>query len=180
MRKYQYRNFLSLPIESRLPGLYIYCNGCKKYYNNDTVIKCSCGKLTYKAKIHVPGTDKACRTKNIESGDIKKALAIFIKFRNSVINTAYENMKNVLLKPELNGQTVDQFLRTLGIEISESTDNQPMTNIRLSVNRIFYGFKNVRDLVQMALFLTDNGTIFECDDRSKGAQYQYHISISTN
>ena len=86
-------------------------------------------------------------------------------------------MKNILVKPELNGQTVDQFLRALGIQISESPDEYPMTNVRLSVNHTFYGFKKVKDLVEMAIFLTDKEIPFECDDKSRGAQYEYHISI---
>ncbi len=89
-------------------------------------------------------------------------------------------MKNTLLKPELNGQTVDQFLRALGIAISESPDEHPVVNIRLSVNNVFYGFKNVMDLAKMSTFLVENGIGFECDFRSKGAQYEYHISLAKN
>lgn len=91
-------------------------------------------------------------------------------------------MKEILLSPSdsqynIKGENIDQFLKRIGIPISESPDEHMMVSIRCSGNVTIYGFKTVNDLRIMSNFLIDNEINFKCYAKPNGARYPYHIML---
>ena len=91
-------------------------------------------------------------------------------------------MKNTLLnpttyRPEIEGEMLDQFLRRIGIPISELSSNFSHVTIRVTPNLTVYGFKLTEDCKAMSNFLIDNDIEFEYDTKSKGARFPYHIIL---
>lgn len=89
---------IKLP-KNRIKGLYIYCNGCKTAYSNDSKIKCNCKLYFYKAKVHVPGTKRECRTKLLSATNYKDAIIQKIEFEKELVNNNFIK-KDILNKTE--------------------------------------------------------------------------------
>ena len=90
-------------------------------------------------------------------------------------------MKESLLNPlshhpVVEGEMLDQFLRRIGIPVSESPDKRSGVTIRLDGTGKFasYGFKKKEDCKVMSDFLIENEIDFEFSV-SKGARYESHI-----
>jgi integrase len=84
---------LKLPNKNRLPGMFLYCNVCKKHYSNDSSLnkkgKCK-GKcianntVVYKAKLHIPGTKFGVRCKTLMANNFEDAQTEFIEFKSKI------------------------------------------------------------------------------------------------
>ncbi|MCD6019731.1 MAG: hypothetical protein K0S53_2852 [Bacteroidetes bacterium] len=79
-----------------MKGLYIYCNGCKTAYSNETKIKCNCKEYVYKAKIHVPGTKRDCRTKILDATNYNDAIKQRIAFEEQLIAANFIKKEKVV------------------------------------------------------------------------------------
>ena len=71
---------LNIPVKHRRTGLYVYCNQCKGYSNKKVgrLIKTSTcnhppAKQVFKIKVHVPGTKRDTRQKNLNTRDVEDA-----------------------------------------------------------------------------------------------------------
>lgn len=73
-----------------MKGMYIYCNGCKAAYSNDAKISCNCKNYAYKAKIHVPGTKRECRTKILKAQNYKDAVKERLMFEEELVSSKFE------------------------------------------------------------------------------------------
>lgn len=83
---------LKLPYKDRPSGLFLYCNGCKKYYSSDKDAKCKCGKLVYKARIHIAGTKHGAIPKVIQAQDFIEASRLFQEFKQELIGNSYQKV----------------------------------------------------------------------------------------
>ena len=83
---------LKLPKKERPIGLYIYCNKHKVYYATDSQIKCKCEKLVYKAKIHVPGSAKECKTRILGTLDFDEACIMLKSFRKELSENSFKDI----------------------------------------------------------------------------------------
>lgn len=88
-------------------------------------------------------------------------------------------MKEALLnptiyKPEVEGEKIDQFLRRIGIPISEDS---AAVSFRITPNTMTYGFKTHLNIKAMSIFLIDNEIDFECQANPNGAVFCYHIIL---
>lgn len=77
----------------------------------------------------------------------------------------------------LHGETPDQRLINLGVDISKSPDVHNMVSIRMSDERVFYGFKLITDYQAFAHFLMLNQIRFTVPEVSDGARYPYHVKL---
>ena len=73
-----------LPEKGRPSGLYLFCNGCKSLYSSEKKVKCKCGKLVYKAQIHIPGSVKRVKPMILQATDFKEALKQFFSFKDAL------------------------------------------------------------------------------------------------
>ncbi len=83
---------LKLPYKDRPSGLFLYCNGCKKYYSSDKDAKCKCGKLVYKARIHIAGTKHGAIPKVIQAQDFIEASRLFQEFKQELVSNSYQKV----------------------------------------------------------------------------------------
>lgn len=82
-----------LPKKGRPPGLFLYCNGCRKLYANDSVVKCKCNKLVYKARVHVPGTKKAIKITVLKAINFEDAFLEFREFKKNLATNSYQKVE---------------------------------------------------------------------------------------
>lgn len=83
---------LRLPEKERPYGLYLFCNGCKSLYSNEKKVKCKCGKLVYKAQVHIPGTLKRVKPMILETDNFHKAVEMFHSFKSELNNNSFQKM----------------------------------------------------------------------------------------
>lgn len=83
---------LKLPKKDRPNGLFLYCNGCKSYYSSDKTVKCKCGNLVYKARIHVSGTKNATIPKVLDAATFMDALQKFYELKSELVNNSYQKV----------------------------------------------------------------------------------------
>lgn len=76
-------------------------------------------------------------------------------------------------KPEVENEMIEQFLKRIGVSISESLS----VSIRVGPKGTIYGFKATSECKAMSNFLIDNEIEFSCLSVSTGARYPYHIQI---
>jgi len=86
-------------------------------------------------------------------------------------------MKEQLLQPEFNGETIDQYLIRIGVILSKSPDEHDIASIRITNNMTIYGFKLEKDYINFKLFLVTNKVEYADLDFSIGARYIYHVAI---
>lgn len=84
---------LKLPKTNRPKGLFLYCNTCKRHYAHDRKVKCPCGDLTYKAVIHVKGTQNNRKCQVLESKNFKDVLQEFLNFKDQLETNEYQKVK---------------------------------------------------------------------------------------
>lgn len=106
---------LKLPKKERPVGLYIYCNKHKAYYPTDSKVKCKCESLSYKAKIHIPGSADKCKTKVFETTDFDEACAMLKSYRKELISNSFQNVKikNEVIKPIYFTECLEDFMAYL-------------------------------------------------------------------
>lgn len=92
-----------LPKKERPVGLFLFCNKCHKQYINDSVIKCRCNQLVYRARVHVSGTKKGERKLILEAKNFEDAFVEFKKFKNTLIKNSFQKfeIKQTEYKPVL-------------------------------------------------------------------------------
>ncbi|MBX3165145.1 MAG: hypothetical protein KF900_11765 [Bacteroidetes bacterium] len=83
---------LRLPEKERPYGLYLFCNGCKNLYSNEKKVKCKCGKLVYKAQIHIPGTGKQVKPMILETDNFHEAVQLFYNFKNELKRNSFQKI----------------------------------------------------------------------------------------
>lgn len=81
---------LQLPKKDRPKGLYLFCNTCKRSYSHDKLVKCRCGNLVYKARIHVSGTSTGLIPKVLKAKDFSNAIQEFFDFKKTLISNSYQ------------------------------------------------------------------------------------------
>lgn len=122
-----------LPKKNAQIGLYLYCNTHKKWYKDDTVVQCKC-ELTYKAKLHVPGTKRACKCKSFEADTLENAIQLFNQFKIEMKNNSYQNVsletfdKKPIFLTDCQQRFID-FKNDIGVEF-HNMKNLPRRNIR--------------------------------------------------
>lgn len=84
---------LTLPKKQRPKGLFLFCNKCDKQYSDDKKVKCKCGALVYKAKVHVAGTKHGIKPKVLVATDFKEALIEFIDYREKLISNSFQKIE---------------------------------------------------------------------------------------
>lgn len=106
---------LKIPVKYRRPGLYVYCNKCKRYSTaEDGLLKKSpnCDhppeKQVFKLKVHVAGTRRVCRTKVLNTRDIKEV----DKLRTAFIELLEQNNYDLSKINSIDESTGDRNLLT--------------------------------------------------------------------
>ncbi len=84
---------LKLPKKERPKGLFLYCNACHKHYSSDSVIKCKCNLLVYKAMIHIPDTKRKVKTRTFDTKDFVTAFSLFKSFKEELKMNSFQKMK---------------------------------------------------------------------------------------
>jgi hypothetical protein len=111
---------LKLPKKLRPKGLFLFCNRCDKEYSDDRKVKCTCGCMVYKAKIHVAGTKHGLRKKTLEATNFKDALKEFLDFKEGLEANSYQRIeiKKTIIAPTLLNdcqETYINFLNNVGV-----------------------------------------------------------------
>lgn len=83
---------LRLPKNDRPSGLYLFCNGCKRLYSDERKVKCKCGKLVYKAQIHIPGSVKRVKPMILAATKFDEAVAELFKFKNDLHSNSFQKV----------------------------------------------------------------------------------------
>ena len=83
---------LKLPKKERPKGLYLYCNGCRRHYSNDSLVKCQCNKLVYKAKIHVSGTKQRIKSEILYANNFTDAFILFKNFKEKLTSNSFQKI----------------------------------------------------------------------------------------
>ena len=122
-----------LPKKNAPIGLYLYCNTHKRWYKNDSVVKCKC-ELTYKAKLHVPRTKRKCKCKSFEAYTLEDAIQMFNQFKIEMKKNSYQNISLVteVKKPIFLTDCQLLFINfknDIGVEF-HNIKNLPRRNIR--------------------------------------------------
>jgi len=88
-------------------------------------------------------------------------------------------MKDKLIKPEFNGASIDEYLRTLGVTISPrpKSATEDNSNIRIGTKSVIYGFKEMADASNFIAFLEEHNISYGIPRPSIGARYPYHVAI---
>ncbi|MBL7930525.1 MAG: hypothetical protein JNL60_01400, partial [Bacteroidia bacterium] len=94
---------LKLPKKLRPKGLFLFCNACDTHYADDKKVNCKCGRLVYKAVIHVPGTKRDVRPKVLAAQDFKSAITEFLDFKEELKTNNFQKIaiKKTLVAPTL-------------------------------------------------------------------------------
>ncbi|MES2592179.1 MAG: hypothetical protein V4608_09865 [Bacteroidota bacterium] len=133
---------LKLPKKERPIGLYLHCNKHKRLYANDSLVKCKCDNLVYKCKIHIPGTDDKCKTKNLEAKNLDDALIEFRAFKKELIGNSFQTVTLVEKeqKPVLFVDCVEVFMAYMRDEGVPHHNKQHRTNpvIRQAERALIY------------------------------------------
>jgi integrase len=87
------RTNLELPKKDRPKGLFLFCNKCDRQYSHDKKVKCKCGALVYKAKIHVAGTTHGIKPKVLQATNFKDAVQEILDFKELLKNNGYQKIE---------------------------------------------------------------------------------------
>jgi integrase len=101
-----------LPKKVAPKGLYLYCKKHDRWYKNDNVVKCNCA-LKYKAKLHISGTKRSCRTHTYSAQDVEVAIQLFQQFKLEMKNNDFQKVeiKQKIMKPIFILDCVEDFMR---------------------------------------------------------------------
>ena len=121
---------ITLSKKNRPKGLFLFCNSCNKQYSDDKKIKCKCGNLIYKAKIHVAGTKHGVKPKVLAASNFKEALIEFQEYKEVLQNNNYQKVE---IKHEVNTPTrliecfayYMGFLNNVGVPIHKQKKRDP-------------------------------------------------------
>jgi integrase len=88
---------LIIPVKIRMPGLYVYCNKCKRYSKKEDGYLRKSGKCNhpiekqvYKIKVHVPASFKRCRTITLQTKEAKGIVKEYYMYKEQLEITHYE------------------------------------------------------------------------------------------
>jgi integrase len=83
---------LKLPKKGRPSGLFLYCNSCKNCYSSDRDAKCKCGKLVYKARIHIAGTKYGYVSRVFSTSEFSEAVTMFYQLRDTLVQNSFQTV----------------------------------------------------------------------------------------
>ncbi|MCW3085084.1 MAG: hypothetical protein JWP12_2450 [Bacteroidetes bacterium] len=168
---------LKLPKKNRIPGLYLFCNKCKKYYRNDIAVKCKCDSMVYKYKVHIPGAGKKCKTKNLIATNFDDAFIECRAFKSELTTNSFQNIKieSEIQKPILFTDCVEDFMAFLRDE------GVAHHNIAARTKKVLKHYE--RSLLYFGYALVENGidtSILKFTDiNEKMTGYVYHYLLRT-
>ena len=104
---------LKLPKKDRPKGLFLYCNSCKRYYSDHTKVKCKCGDLIYKAKIHIPGTRNNIKSQIFISRNHTGAIQEFHAFKELLSTNSFQKI-NIRVEQKIPVRLIECFAYYMG------------------------------------------------------------------
>lgn len=126
-----YMSNLKLPKKDRPVGLYLHCNKHKRWYANDSVVKCKCD-LVYKYKIHIPNKEGKCKTRNLDAKTLEEALIECRAYKRELLNNSFQDVAIKKVNPtpiyllECIAAYVD-YLNNIDVPFHNRKEREPRT-----------------------------------------------------